>query len=109
MHIDNRSDGARRRLVIDGDLTIYNAAELNRALLAQLDDAESLELELGGVAELDSAGLQVLAMLKREALQRGVDLQLTRHSEAVYEVLELFGMQSEFADSVLIPADWRRP
>jgi anti-sigma B factor antagonist len=108
MHIENRSDGAQRRLVIEGDLTIYNATELNRALLAELEGAESLELELRGVAEMDSAGLQVLAMLKREAQHHGVELQLTQHSEAVYEVLERFGMQSAFGGPVLIPADWSR-
>lgn len=108
MRIENRSEGAQRRLAIEGDLTIYNAAELNRALLDELDGAESVELELGGVAEMDSAGLQVLAMLKREAHHRGVELQLTKHSETVYEVLERFGMQSDFGGPVVIPAGWRR-
>ena len=34
-------------------------------------------------------------------------LQLSKHSEAVYEALELLGLQPHFGDPMVIPANWK--
>lgn len=94
-------------LSIDGEMTIYTAAEYKTQLLDQLEDCEELELNLSEVAEMDSAGLQILLVLKREAEAAGRHLRLINHSRAVYEVLELLNMQGHFGDPVIIPAEWR--
>ncbi len=94
---------------IEGELTIYTAAEHKGQLFEHLHDCEALELDLSEVAEMDSAGLQILLMLKREADHADCRLRLTNHSQAVFEVLELLNMQSHFGDPVVIPADWKSP
>lgn len=94
-------------LSIDGEMTIYTAAEYKNQLLNHLAECEELELNLSGIGEMDSAGLQILLMLKREAEASGRHLRLINHSRAVYEVLELLNMQSHFGDPVVIPAEWR--
>ncbi len=92
---------------LEGELTIYTAAELKAALLPRLAECDELELDLAGVGEMDSAGLQLLLVLKREAAAAGRRLRLAHHSQAVVEVLELLNMQGHFGDPVVIPADWK--
>lgn len=94
-------------LSIDGEMTIYTAAEQKVQLLDHLSECEELELNLSGIGEMDSAGLQILLLLKREAEASGHQLRLVNHSRAVYEVLELLKMQGYFGDPVVIPAEWR--
>ncbi len=96
-------------LRIDGEMSIYSAAEHKTQLLDHLAECEELELDLAGVGEMDSAGLQILLVLKRELERAGRGLRLSNHSQAVYEVLELLKMQSHFGDPVVIPAEWKTP
>ncbi len=105
VHIE-RSDSICT-LRVDGEMTIYSAAEHKAQLLDHLDECEELELDLSGVGEMDSAGLQILLLLKRESEKAGHSLRLTNHSQAVFEVLELLNMQAHFGDPVVIPADWK--
>jgi anti-anti-sigma factor len=94
-------------LSLEGEMTIYTAMEQKSQLHEQLMECEELELNLSAVGEMDSAGLQVLLVMKREAEATGRQLRLINHSRAVYEVLELLNMQGHFGDPVVIPADWR--
>jgi anti-sigma B factor antagonist len=96
------------KLAIDGELTIYSAAKYKGELLEALANHEELELDLSEVGEMDSAGLQLLLILKQEAQAMERQLRLTNHSQAVYEILELLNMQEHFGDPVVIPAEWRR-
>jgi anti-anti-sigma factor len=104
LRIDKR-DGVCK-VAMEGELSIYTAAEYKTELLDQLNDSEELELDLSEVAEMDSAGLQILLLLKREAEARERTLRLVNHSQAVFEVLELLQMQNHFGDPVIIPANW---
>ncbi|GGM30879.1 lipid asymmetry maintenance protein MlaB [Dactylosporangium sucinum] len=76
---------------VDGELTVMNAAEQHERLLRALGDSP-LEVGLAGVTELDTAGLQVLLLLSREAARRGVAVSFAGHSPAVLDVLELVGL-----------------
>jgi anti-anti-sigma factor len=96
-----------RTVSIDGEMTIYTALEYKTHLLEQLLDCHEMELNLSEIDEMDTAGLQILLMLKREAENGGRQLRLINHSRAIYEILELLNMQSHFGDPVVIPADWR--
>jgi anti-sigma B factor antagonist len=101
--------GGVRVLTLEGEMTIYRASELKEALLDPPMNCDELELDLSAVSELDSAGLQILLLLKREAESARRRLRLVNHSRAVYEVLELLDMQGHFGDPVVIPVDWGRP
>jgi anti-sigma B factor antagonist len=110
MNIRNESETARGacRLRIEGEMTIYTAVEHKAALLDRLNACDELELDLSAVGELDSAGLQLLLVLKREADAQGRMLRLVQHSRALVEVWELLNMQAHFGDPVVIPAEWRK-
>lgn len=97
-------DDATTRLYLDGNLTIYEAAAHKDRLISALADCQVLELDLSQVAEMDSAGFQLLALVKREAGHQGKHLGLVAHSAAVREVLMFFDMVGFFGDPLLIPA-----
>lgn len=92
-------------LILDGELTIYRAAELKPVLLQALAQADAaLEVNLAGVTEFDTAGLQLLMLAKQQAgaLQR--ELRLAGHSPAVLEVFELFNVAAFFGDPLVVAA-----
>jgi anti-anti-sigma factor len=76
--------------------------ELKNKFLSALAQGESMELNLAGVSEIDSAGLQLLVMAKNEAQARGKTLNITDHSPAVLEILDLCDLEGFFGDTVLI-------
>ncbi len=88
---------APHRLQLEGDLTIYQAAELKTRLLAALDQAPTtLELDLAGVTEIDSAGVQLLLLVRRMAAASQRELRLTGHSAPVREVFQLLDLAFHF-------------
>lgn len=85
-----------------GDMTIYNAADMKPQLMKQLDRATELDVDLSGILEFDSAGLQLLILLKREAMHQNKVLRLHAYSEVVLEVLRLTRADTIFGDSVML-------
>ena len=84
------------RLAIEGPMTIYEAVERKGELLAALDAAARLEIDLSGVDEMDSAGLQLLVLAGREAGNAGKSLAVVMHSAATEEVFHRYGMRPDF-------------
>jgi len=92
-------------IAIEGDLTIYSAPELKQELLDCLAGHDSVEVSLTGVGDMDSAGFQMLYLLKREAKISGKNASFVGHSPAVLEVLDIFNMAANFGDALLIPSE----
>lgn len=100
------ADGATR-LAIDGDLTIYHAAEIKQRLVDGLRAGTALELDLSHIGEMDTAGFQLLALAKRESLKLDSALRIVGHSPAVREGIEFLNMAAFFGDPLVIPANER--
>ena len=97
--------GARDGVLhVDGEMSIYRAAELKDVLLAALQGQRVLEIDLAQVSEIDSAGVQLLMMAKQAAHAKGAELRLVHHSPAVIEVFELLDLAGHFGDPLLVPA-----
>lgn len=93
------------RAHIEGEMTIYKAAALKEQLMPLLLDERPLEINLAKVSEIDSAGIQLMMLAKKQrAVNRGC-LTLTNHSTAVLDVFELMNLAGYFNDPVLIPGD----
>lgn len=91
-------------LAISGEFTIFTAAELKSRLLHAVIDAESeeVDIDLSEVSEIDSAGLQLMVMTKREAQARGKHVRFVRHSDPVLDLVDLCDLSGFFGDPVLI-------
>ena len=86
-------------LKIEGELTIFRALELKPALL---DDPAPTEIDLSAVTEIDTAGVQLLMLAKRTALEAKRELRLVGHSAAVIEVFELLNVAAYFGDHLVM-------
>lgn len=90
------------QLHIEGEMSIYTAAELKSQLLPHLAQPGELEIDLSQVSELDSAGLQLLILCKREAERVGATLRLAWHSRAVLDVFDLCNLGAFFGDPLVL-------
>ena len=77
------------RVTATGDLTIYHAAELHRALTAQIAESATLAVDLSQVAEIDTAGMQTLLVAQRSAAAVGGGLAVVEWSAAALECARL--------------------
>lgn len=102
VHVEWKAD--RCRLRIEDDLSIYRAAALKGPLLDPLGRASEIEVDLSQVAEMDSAGLQLLVLLKREAAAAGKRVGFSGHSPSVIRLLDLYNMAGYFGDPLVIAA-----
>ncbi|CAN7230270.1 lipid asymmetry maintenance protein MlaB [Duganella sp. Dugasp56] len=90
------------RIAIDGEMTIYRAADLRVVVLEALRKSRVLEIDLAGITELDTAGLQVLMLAKQTANADKRELRLLHHSPAVVEIFEMLDLGAFFGDALLI-------
>lgn len=88
-------------LRIAGEFTIFRAMELKQALLSE---PPPLEIDLSGVTEMDTAGVQLLILAKKEALAAQRELHLVAHSPAVIEVFDLLNVGEYFDDLMVMDA-----
>lgn len=90
-------------LRLEGELTIYTAAESRARLLETLAGADCPTVDLSAVTEVDTAGLQLLILAKREAARLGKPLLYQGHSPAVLDVLTFCNLVAPFGDPI-VPA-----
>lgn len=84
---------------VNGELTIQTAAEHLADLRTALAAPGPLEVNLGEVTELDTAGLQVLLAIRAETSRSGKEFRLANCSPTVLEVLEIAGVTTEAGTS----------
>jgi anti-anti-sigma factor len=71
-------------------MTVYTCSDLKARLLAEMTDHQNAtELDLSGVVEIDTAGLQLLLIARRHATDNGRELKVSNPSRPVSDVLEL--------------------
>lgn len=109
MSIDCKKHDGICYLAVTDEMTIYTAAEQKQKLLGYLDECNEIELDLAGVSEIDSAGLQVLMLLKNESQRVDKDVRIVQHSQPVIEVLEILNLATRFGDPIVIPTEWQTP
>jgi anti-anti-sigma regulatory factor len=66
------------------------------------------EIDLSGVTEVDTAGVQLLMLAKRAAVEQQRELRLVGHSPAVMEVFELMNVAAYFGDHLVMDSNERK-
>ncbi len=95
----------RCHATLEGEMTIYNAMALKEALLPLLDEPRELAIKLTGVTEIDSAGVQLLMMMKRERAARDLPMTLSDHSREVLDAFELMDLVGFFNDPIVLSGE----
>ena len=90
-------------LILHGELDMATEAQLRDVADAQLaaHDLTKLEVDLADIAFLDSSGVSALVDLRKNATDRGVDMQVVAVSHLAARVLTIVGLAEHFG----IPAD----
>src|SRR2546423_8575569 len=92
----------RSRAVVDGSMTIYEAAIDKAALLDAVLNSNEMEIDLSSVRQMDTAGLQLLILAKREAINAGKLLRLSGQSAASRDVLDRYNLAGYFGGSIAV-------
>lgn len=96
------SSGESCCLAIDGELTIYSVAELKAEFANLAPLFSEIEVDLSGVTEMDTTGLQLMLMAKRI---EGRHVRFVNHSAAVLQLLEMSNLAGAVGDPLILPAD----
>jgi anti-anti-sigma factor len=84
----------RLALVLGPEMTIAHAGSCHAALADALQAAPAaLALDLGGVTDFDSSGVQLLLAAQRSLGERGDALHIVAASPAVVDALTIFGLR----------------
>ena len=83
-------------LRIEGEFTIFRAMELKPVLFAE---PPVTDIDLSAVTELDSAGLQLLMLAKREAGRMNKQLSIVKHSQVVRQTIDFCNLAAFFGDA----------
>lgn len=89
-------------LAINGEFTVYEAAEIKPLLLDVCSKTANLSLDLSGLTRIDTAAVQLLAALKKKFSSDDKRMEIVRHSDPVVEVFELCNLGRHFGDPVVI-------
>jgi anti-anti-sigma factor len=89
------------RVALEGELTVYTVAEVKETLAKAMESADDIEVDLSGVSEVDTAGVQLMLIAKRSAGKRIV---FSHHPAAVLRLIDLAGLASALGDLMVVDA-----
>lgn len=93
MKITRKKNKTGHTLSCDGELTIYTVAAAKKVLLGNLDEAvESVALDLTGVTEFDTAGLQLLLFAQQIMAECNKHFYVKNSNEHVDSVFNAFNL-----------------
>lgn len=101
----NPEKDKRSAVKIRGEFTIFTAQVYKEQLANAVRDSEvgaEIDIDLSDVTEIDTAGIQLMVMAKREAASRGGNVRFVRHSDSVLDLIDLYALASQFGDPLLI-------
>jgi anti-anti-sigma factor len=105
MSITIETHGTTECVTLAGELTIFTVSEMWLSMLQLVREAEDIEINLQGITEIDTAGIQLLMLLKMEVEQRGRSARFVNHSTEVLDGIELFDLASYFGDPLVLKSN----
>ena len=81
---------------IGGELTIYSANGLFNEHVKNTSWADKVQIDLSNVQEIDTSGIQILLMIRKQVLSKEGELCFSKLSEPVQKYLDLFQLNEPF-------------
>ena len=95
MDIELESTGIK----VKGNCVITELLPLQKTMLELIEsERSSLEIDLSDIEAIDTAGVQLLAVCRNNALEKGKTFRITAESETVRKALKITGLESLFED-----------
>ena len=92
MKIEKSMNGADLQIALEGRMDTTTAPELEQALKASLDDANTLTMDFEKLDYISSAGLRVLLSAHKIMSKKG-GMKIVKVNEIVDEVFEVTGFK----------------
>lgn len=99
-------DAGAQSIAPQGELTIYTVGEIRNRLLQAMATSDRIEIDLAGVTDIDTAGLQLMLLAKR---QPGTEVRFTHHSAAVLRLVDMANVGLMLGDPLVISAGGTAP
>ena len=84
------------KLTIEDDMTIYSINEIKSAISHEIELYQKFELDLRGVEEIDTAGIQLILALRRELISKSKELKISAVSDVVTTLFKSYSINSLF-------------
>ena len=85
---------------VKGNCVIQELQPLQKTMLEIINsERSSVEIDLSEVESIDTAGVQLLAVCRKNVLEIGKTFQITYTSESVSDALKIAGLESMLEDS----------
>lgn len=98
MNISRKKSKDTTTLVFEGDITIYYVAQIKDELFADYEKlTDKVALDLEGVTEIDTAGVQLLLFAKKFFASVHRSLFISKSNESVDTVLTVLDVNTQFA------------
>lgn len=81
-----------RRLFANDDLTIHHIHQLAPELIAAACSGDTCLVDLSSVERIDTAGIQLLTLLHREATRCATQLVFENPSQAVRDMVQFYNL-----------------
>ncbi len=93
------------RITLHGALVIAEIGPLYQELLACIRtcEADKLEIDLGSVTHMDSAGVAMLDLLRQAAQDKGLPFKIIAADEALKKTMAAFSLHESPADAITEP------
>lgn len=105
MAIKVTSNDGNYTVLVEDNMTIYEATKQKEKLLKALKKMkknEQMEIDLSNVSEMDTAGVQVLLLIKQTAEHEKKLVLLVAHSPASLDVIDRYNLAAHFGDPVIL-------
>jgi len=99
MGIEIKTKGKAARVALSGEFTIYTAAEIKAALVQAMASADKVDVDLSGVTEVDTAGIQLMLIAKRNSDKKVV---FTNHPPSVLRMVDLANLGEALGDLLVV-------
>lgn len=96
-----RVDSQQKQMWVVGELTIFSVQDIRVRLLEALTTLDEIEIDLGDVTEVDTAGLQLMLLAKRKP---GKTVKFCNHSDEVLRLINLADVGQVLGDPLLFKA-----
>jgi anti-anti-sigma factor len=102
MSITIETHGATECVSLTGELTIFTVSEIWQSMWRLFEGTNEIEIDLQGVSEVDSVGIQLLALVKMAVEKRGMSARFVNYSKEVVDVVEMFNLAGKIADPLVL-------
>lgn len=94
-------DESQGLMSVSGELTIFSIEDIRFRLLEAFKKVDDVRVDLGGIDEIDTAGLQLMLLAKRKP---GRKVRFFNHSDEVLDLIRLANLGKTLGDPLGISA-----